>query len=108
MPVSGQKIQYAEKQDELPPVGEEEQTFIQQVTGAFLYYARTVDPTMLVALSTRVSDQTAPLCNLPWKRLHMCFWTTYVASYPDAILTYNKSSMVLAIHNNASYLSAPT
>jgi hypothetical protein len=26
----------------------------------------------------------------------------YVATHPDAILTYNKSDMVLAVHSNAS------
>jgi hypothetical protein len=29
----------------------------------------------------------------------------YVASDPDAILTYKKSNMVLAVHSDASYLS---
>jgi len=31
----------------------------------------------------------------------------YAATNPNAILTYKKSDMVLAIHSNASYLSEP-
>jgi hypothetical protein len=31
----------------------------------------------------------------------------YAANNPDAILTYKRSEMVLAIHSNASYLSKP-
>ncbi len=31
----------------------------------------------------------------------------YTASNQDAIITYNASNMVLAIHSNASYLSKP-
>ena len=31
----------------------------------------------------------------------------YVATHPDAILTYEKSDMVLAVHSDASYLSEP-
>ena len=31
----------------------------------------------------------------------------YVASHPDAILTYSESNMVLNVHSDASYLSKP-
>jgi hypothetical protein len=31
----------------------------------------------------------------------------YVATHPDAILTYTKSNMILGIHSDASYLSKP-
>ena len=51
IPNYGAKIQYATKKDTTPKVGEEAKTFIQQVTGTFQYYARAVDPTILVALS---------------------------------------------------------
>jgi hypothetical protein len=31
----------------------------------------------------------------------------YLAMQEDAILSYNASNMVLAVHNNASYLGKP-
>jgi hypothetical protein len=31
----------------------------------------------------------------------------YVATHPDAILTYAKSVMILHVHSDASYLSEP-
>ena len=34
---------------------------IQQVLGTFLYYARAVDPIMLVALSAISSEQASPI-----------------------------------------------
>ena len=38
--------------------------FVQQVTGMFLYYARTVDNKMLVALSVLASEQVSPTKNV--------------------------------------------
>ena len=31
----------------------------------------------------------------------------YVATHPDAVLTYSKSNMILAVHSDASYLTEP-
>ena len=78
--------------------------FIQQVTGTFLYYARAVDPTMLVTLSAIAADQASPTQQTLEKTL---YFLDYVASHPDAILTYNKSKMVMAVHSDASYLTEP-
>ena len=60
IPTYGAKIQYATKTDLTPKVDADKMKFIQQVTGTFLYYARAVDPTMLVALSAIAADQSAP------------------------------------------------
>ena len=49
VPVYGAKIQYAKLADTRPKLGDEDKKFIQQVTGTFLYYARAVDATMLLA-----------------------------------------------------------
>ena len=35
------------------------------------------------------------------------FFLDYVATHPDAVLTYNKRNMVLAVHSDASYLTEP-
>ena len=103
-PNYGAKVQYAPDEDETRPLEKEEKTFVQQVVGVFLYYGRAVDSTMLVALSAIASDQAAPTEATLNKTKQ---FLDYAATHPDAVLTYNKSDMVLAVHSDASYLSEP-
>ena len=42
---------------ELPKLAPPEANTVQQVVGNFLYYARAVDPTMLVALNSIAAEQ---------------------------------------------------
>jgi hypothetical protein len=49
-PVYGAKTQYATK-DETPPLTAKQCLTIQKVTGSVLYYARAVDPTVLMPLN---------------------------------------------------------
>lgn len=78
--------------------------FIQQVTGTFLYYARAMDPTMLMALSAIAADQADPTENTHVKTL---YFLDDVATHPDAIIIFKKWKMILAIHSDASYLTEP-
>jgi hypothetical protein len=50
MPVYGAKTKYATK-DETPPLTAQQCLTIQKVTGSVLYYARAVDPTVLMPLN---------------------------------------------------------
>jgi hypothetical protein len=59
---------------------------------------------MLTRLSTLASEQSAPTEATMDKCLQ---FLDYMASQEEAILTYKASTMVLAIHSNASYLSKP-
>ena len=74
------------------------------ILGTFLYYGRTMDSTMLTALSSIVSTHAEPnketMANIK-------LFLHYGASHQDAILTYQASDMVLIVHSNASYLSKP-
>jgi hypothetical protein len=72
------------------------------VLGVLLYYGRAVDSTILVALSSIASAQATPTTQT-MKLTKILL--DYVATHPDAILTYEKSDMVLAVHSNALYLS---
>jgi hypothetical protein len=56
-PVYGAKPQYATK-DETPPLTAQQCLTIQKVTGSVLYYARAVDPTVLMALNDIATNQT--------------------------------------------------
>jgi hypothetical protein len=100
-PVYGAKTQYATR-DETPPITAQQCITIQKVTGSVLYYARAVDPTVLMPLNdiateqTRVTEKTQAATNQ---------MLDYLATHPDATIRYHASNMVLHIHSDASYLS---
>ena len=98
----GAKQQYTETEDTSPAVSKEEKTFIQEVIGTLLYYARAVDCTMLCALGSLASQQAQPTERTMQLVKQLL---DYAASNPDAVVTYRKSDMVLALHSDASYLS---
>jgi hypothetical protein len=56
-PVYSAKTQYATK-DETPPLTAKQCITIQKVTGSVLYYARAVDPTVLMPLNDIATEQT--------------------------------------------------
>jgi hypothetical protein len=100
-PVYGAKTQYATKDETLPLTAKQCLT-IQKVTGSVLYYARAVDPTVLMPLNdiateqTKVTEKTKAATNQP---------LDYLATHPDAAIRYHASDMILHIHSDASYLS---
>jgi Reverse transcriptase (RNA-dependent DNA polymerase) len=75
---------------------------LQRITGTFLYYARAVDPTMLVTLSALASYQSKATEQTAEDAVK---FLNYCATHPDAILRYSKSDMILTVHSDASYLS---
>jgi hypothetical protein len=79
-----------------------EETFVQEVIGTFLYYARCVDSTMLTVLYSLATQQANPTINIIIKVRQSL---DYAATHPDAIVMYHTSNMVLAGHSDASYLS---
>jgi hypothetical protein len=102
VPTYGATIQHAKHINQSPAATKADQKYIRQAIGILLYYARAVNPTLLVALSTLASAQAAPTENtMSLVKLLL----DYVATQPDAIQTYKKSDMILAVHSNASYLS---
>ena len=98
----GAKQQYAEEEDTSPVLNKEQKTFIQEVIGTYLYYARAVDCTMLTALGTLATQQANPTENT-MKNVKQ--FLDYASSHQDAMVTYRASDMVLAVHSDASYLS---
>eukprot|EP00804_Cyclotella_cryptica_P005173 CCRYP_014219-RA/>CCRYP_014219-RA protein AED:0.43 eAED:0.43 QI:0/0/0/1/0/0/2/0/165 len=53
----GNKQQLCTSADTSPTLGKQQKTFIQEVIGVFLYYARAVDCTMLTALGSLAAQQ---------------------------------------------------
>ena len=74
------------------------------MTGKFLYLGRAVDLTILTALSALASQQSSPTEDTKKKAMQLL---DYLATQEEAILTYRASDMVLAMHSDAIYLSAP-
>ena len=98
----GGKAQYATAEENYQLLSPADKKFIQEVTGTFLYYARAIDATILPELGSLETQQAAPTKNkmtLAKKILD------YAATYPNAIITYHASDMVLSAHSDASYLS---
>ena len=102
VPSYGAKQKFAETDSNEPVLGNEAKTFIQQVLGTFLYYARAIDPTMLVALITITFEQAYPT-RATMKKVDQ--FLDYAASQKQAVLTYKASDTVLAVHSDALYLS---
>jgi hypothetical protein len=71
-------------------------------SGAFFYYARAVDMTVLMALSTIAMSQAKPTKNT---MAHCVQLLDYLAMNADAKICFYASDMIMNIHSNASYLS---
>jgi len=74
---------------------------IQQIIGTIMYYARAVDLTTLVALSSITAEQTKATENTE-KRVAQLL--DYLHTLKDATIQYVASEMILNIHLDASYL----
>jgi hypothetical protein len=75
---------------------------IQKVKGSVLYYARAVDPTVLMPLNEIATEQTKATEKTQAATNQML---DYLATHPDATIRYHASAMILHIHSDASYLS---
>jgi hypothetical protein len=100
-PVYGAKTQYVTK-DEITPLTAQQCLTIQKVTGSVLYYARAVDPTVLMPLNDIATEQTKATEKTQAATNQML---DYLATHPDATIRYHASDMILEIHSDASYLS---
>ena len=105
IPQYGVAIQLTEPLDQTKPLSKERRNRIQQIVGTFLYYARAVDPTMLVSLSTLSSKQSRAT-KATEQAVHQ--FLDYAATHPNAAIQYRSSGMALIVHSDAGYLNAPS
>jgi hypothetical protein len=77
---------------------------IQKATGALLFYARAVNPTMLMTIST-ITAQQSKATQQAIKATNQLL--DYCHTHPNAIIEYRASDMQLKIHSDASYLAKP-
>ncbi len=97
----GNNAQRPLPKDTFPPLSKEDITHVQQVIGSILYYARAVDLTVLMALSTIASKQAKGTENTMTKTKQLL---DYLATHPDATVPFHALDMILNIHSDASYL----
>jgi hypothetical protein len=67
-----------------------------------LYYARALDPTVLIPLNDIATEQTKAPEKTQAATNQML---DYLTTHPDATIRYHASGMILHIHSDASYLS---
>ena len=74
------------------------------MTGYLLYHARAKDRTMLVALNIIGSTKNIPTKKSlkQWKQL-----LDYAATYPDTVIRYRASDMILRVESDTVYGVAP-
>ena len=78
--------------------------FIQTGVVIFLYYTRALDPTILRALNEISCIQARPTKDTLAKDK---WFLGYAATYPNAIIRYHASKLVLHIDSEAVYLVMP-
>jgi hypothetical protein len=77
-------------------------THLQQLGGALLYYARALDPTLIMTVNVLASEQTKATSATAEKNIKLL---NYCTTHPEATLRYHASDMILNIHSDTSYLS---
>lgn len=103
-PNYGARQQLTEELDKTEPINKDQKQLLQEVIGTFLFYARAVDSTMLVALGTLAASQT---CGTEKTMTAMVQLLNYAASNPDFEVIFWASEMQLTMESDASYLSEP-
>jgi hypothetical protein len=86
----------------IPAISDKYVNTLQQLTGTLLYYARAVDPTLIMPINVLASEQsnaTEVTADKVIKLLNYC------NTHPETKFRYHASDMILHIHSDASYLS---
>jgi hypothetical protein len=98
LPVYGAKTQYA-TQNETPPLTAKQCLNIQKITGPVLYYARAVDPAVLLPLNDIDTEQTKATEKTQAATNQLL---DYLATHPNVTIRYHASDTILHIHSDAS------
>jgi hypothetical protein len=93
-PVYGAKTQYAMK-DETRSLTAKQCLTIQKITGSILYYARAVDPTVLMPLNDIVPEQSKATKKTQAATNQML---DYISTHSDAAIRYHASDIILLLN----------
>jgi len=103
-PKYGAKVQFADVPSNAPCLDAVDTKPIQEVMGVLLYYACTIDNTLLTALGTIAMQQAKGTQDTMEAIIQLLNYST---THPNATMYYHASDMILWIHSNDSYLTAP-
>jgi hypothetical protein len=98
----GSKAQHPLPPDMSPLLSNTDITHVQRIIRSILYYPRTVNLTVLMALCTILSEQSKGTKHTMTKTKQLL---DYLATPPDATVHFHASDMIHNIHLDASYLS---
>jgi hypothetical protein len=101
-PIYGAKTQFVNETTPSPALLDEDVNKIQKLTGTLIYYARAVDPTLVMPINVLASEQSNATVVTADKVIKLLnYWNTH----PETKIPYHASDMILHIHSDASYLS---
>jgi hypothetical protein len=103
-PNCGAKTQHTPAEDATALRDAADIQHVQEVLGTFLFHARAVDSTMLVALNTLASQQSK---GTRATLIALTQLLNYAATHPDACVLFAASGMCLHTSSDASCLSVP-
>jgi predicted protein tyrosine phosphatase len=90
--------------DETPPLTAQQCLTIQKVTGSVLYYARAVDPTLLMQLNDIATEQTKATEKTQAATNQVL---DYLATHPDATIRYCARAYVRCLNTEPNYYYCP-
>jgi hypothetical protein len=85
-PVYGATTPYIEDTQDSPALSQKEVTHLQQLGGTLLYYARAVDPTLIMPVNVLDSEQTKATASTADKIIKLL---NYCIMHPEATLCYH-------------------
>jgi hypothetical protein len=91
-PVYGAKTQYVEDENNSPALSAKDVNKLQQLTGTLLYYARAVDPTLIISINVLASEQTKSAADTTDKVIKLL---NYCNTHPETKIRYHASAMIL-------------
>jgi hypothetical protein len=100
--IYGAKAQFVNDETISPALSDRDVNKLQQLTGTLLYYARAVDPTLIMPINVLASGQSKATEVTADKVIKLL---NYCDTHPETKIRYHASEMVLHIHSDASYLS---
>jgi hypothetical protein len=101
-PNYGAKTQFVSDPKPSPTPSDKDINKLQQLTGTLLYYARVVDPTLIMPINVLVSEQSNATEVTEDKVIKLL---NYCKAHPETKIRYHASDIILHIHSDASYLS---
>jgi hypothetical protein len=85
-----------------PALSNKEINKLKQLTCTLFYYARAIDPTLIMPINVLASEQPTSTNVTADKVIKLL---NYCNTHPESKIRYHSSEMILHIHSDASYLS---